>query len=133
MLLGGVDVTIHHPLGHLSKPLDEFRNYETSSRQNTVEQHYKDMRSFQTVDFVKKMHEKYSFKTGFQPRAIMSVREAFRCLESYVDASDPDLRYRVDGGRPLTCPILSINKSVFVNLFNVCTQSSESNPYATNG
>src|SRR3546814_15259086 len=34
------------------------------------------------------MHEKYSFET---PRAMMTIREAFTELETYVDSSDPDL------------------------------------------
>lgn len=42
----------------------------------------------QTLDFVKRMHEKYSFET---PRAMMTIREAFAALETYVDSSDPDL------------------------------------------
>jgi inositol oxygenase len=34
------------------------------------------------------MHRKYSFA---EPRAILTIREAFQALETYVDSSDPDL------------------------------------------
>lgn len=42
----------------------------------------------QTVDFVERMHKKYTFET---PRATMTIREAFTVLETYVDSSDPDI------------------------------------------
>lgn len=50
--------------GIATKPVDEFRNYSNSDRQYTVENHYRDMRSLQTVEFVRKMHQKYSFSNG---------------------------------------------------------------------
>lgn len=71
------------------KPVAEFRNYKDSDRQNVVENHYRLMRSNQSFAFVQKMYEKYNFD---KPRARMTVREAFRVLESYVDSSDPDVR-----------------------------------------
>lgn len=48
------------------------------------------MRQKQTLAFYKKMEAKYSFDHG-QCRARMTIREAFKALESYVDSSDPDL------------------------------------------
>ena len=72
------------------KTEDEFRNYTDSSRQSVVENHYKQMRENQSVAFVKKMHQKYDFSKP--PRAVMTVRDAFRKLESYVDSSDPDTK-----------------------------------------
>ncbi len=73
----------------LPKPKEEFRNYKDSFRHQTVENHYRLMRSNQSVEFVKKMNEKYNFD---KPRCIMTIREAFKVLENYVDSSDPDVR-----------------------------------------
>jgi len=53
-----------------------------------VEKHYEQMRTAQTLEFVNKMLEKYSFK---HPRAKLTIPEAFKVLESYVDSSDPDV------------------------------------------
>ena len=50
---------------------------------------YKLMRSNQSLAFSKKMLEKYSFHNG--PRCKMTIRDAFRALENYVDSSDPDV------------------------------------------
>jgi inositol oxygenase len=47
------------------------------------------MRTHQTLAFSQRMSEKYSFENG--PRSKMSIREAFRELETYVDSSDPDV------------------------------------------
>ena len=69
------------------KEVEEFRSYEGAS--STVERHYRDMRTFQTVAFVEKMHAKYSFADG-ACRQRMSVKECFKVLENYVDSSDPD-------------------------------------------
>lgn len=69
---------------------EEFRVYTTD--ENTparVIEHYKDMRTFQTVEFYKRMEEKYSFESG--GRRMMTIEEAFAELESYIDASDPDM------------------------------------------
>jgi inositol oxygenase len=68
------------------KALEEFRNYTDSSRHSIVELHYRKMRENQTVDFVRRMYEKYhSFD-----KAKMTVWEAFEALRDYVDSSDPD-------------------------------------------
>jgi inositol oxygenase len=68
------------------KSVEEFRNYKDSTRQATVERHYKLMRENQTVAFYDKMQAKYG---GFS-NAKMTVLEAFEALKGYVDSSDPD-------------------------------------------
>jgi len=74
-----------------SKETEAFRNYDLpNERGDTVTRHYRDMRTFQTVAFVDKMHAKYSFENG-RCRARMSVLQCFEKLEGYVDSSDPDL------------------------------------------
>jgi inositol oxygenase len=78
------------PLLDISKPKEDFRNYESSINHSIVKNHYKDMRTNQTISFVKQMHEKYSFDPS-KIRAKMTIREAFKSLESYVDSSDPDV------------------------------------------
>ena len=87
---------IDHDVSHLIenesvlKTVDKthFRNYEENERHDIVENHYRLMRANQTVEFVERMHVKYSFDN---PRARMTVREAFDKLETYVDSSDPDV------------------------------------------
>jgi inositol oxygenase len=76
----------------LPKPKEDFRNYKDSFRHESVENHYRAMRTNQTMDFVQKMEKKYNFE---QPRARMTIREAFAVLENYVDSSDPDVRYGI--------------------------------------
>lgn len=68
------------------KAAEEFRNYEDSERQSVVENHYKLMRTNQTVAFVQKMYKKYH---KFDKKK-MTIWEAFDVLGDYVDASDPD-------------------------------------------
>ena len=53
-----------------------------------VENHYKQMRTNQPLAFAEKMAKNYSIE---QPRAYMTVKEAFEKLETYVDSSDPDV------------------------------------------
>lgn len=73
----------------VSKKAEAFRNYVDSDRQDIVTNHYRLMRSNQTLDFVDKMLTKYSFE---KPRQKMTILEAFKKLETYVDSSDPDSR-----------------------------------------
>lgn len=73
-----------------AKADDDFRVYSEESSPVRVVQHYKDMRLHHTVDFYRRMEEKYSFENGTFRRE-MTVDEAFTELEHYVDASDPDL------------------------------------------
>jgi len=72
------------------KDVTQFRNYTDSVLQARVANHYRTMRKHQTVAFYEKMEEKYSFAPG-KHRAEMTIREAFKVLETYVDSSDPDL------------------------------------------
>lgn len=89
-------IEIDYPID-MPKAVEEFRNYKDSERQSVVESHYRLMRSNQTVEFVDRMMEKYSFE---KPRMHMTIREAFKVLETYVDSSDPDVRS--ESSRPVT-------------------------------
>lgn len=85
------DHHLHHTsddLKNVIKPSEEFRNYINSDRQDIVTRHYHLMRANQTLAFYERMREKYSFE---QPRAILTIHEAFKQLENYVDSSDPDV------------------------------------------
>ena len=65
-----------------------FRDYRDANnkRIQAVQQHYRDMRRYQTVDYVRRMEAKwFTFD-----KAIMTVWEAFDKLADYVDGSDPD-------------------------------------------
>ena len=62
---------------------DKTRNYENSARQMIVENHYRAMRTHQSLAFSKRMTEKYQFDT---PRALLTVGEVFTLLEDYVDS-----------------------------------------------
>lgn len=74
-----------------SKETTAFRDYDVNhDRKDVVEAHYRDMRKSQTVEFVRRMHAKYSFADG-KARAEMTLKECFDKLEEYVDSSDPDL------------------------------------------
>lgn len=73
-----------------AKADDEFRVYSEETSLPRVVEHYRDMRRFQTVDFYRRMEQKYDFENG-NYRRLMSIEEAFAELEQYVDASDPDL------------------------------------------
>lgn len=69
---------------------EKFRVYtadeDTPAR---VIEHYRDMRTNHTVEFYKRMEQKYSFDNG--GRRMMTIEQAFAELEDYIDASDPDL------------------------------------------
>jgi len=71
------------------KAAEEFRNYKDSARQAIVENHYRLMRTHQTLDFVKRMEKKY--KTF--DHAKLEIWQAFQALETYVDSSDPDAEF----------------------------------------
>ncbi|KAI8894459.1 inositol oxygenase [Globomyces pollinis-pini] len=70
----------------MGKAVETFRNYQDSSRQAIVHRHYNLMRQNQTVEFQNKMQQKW----GSFSKAKMSIWEAFKALEDYVDSSDPD-------------------------------------------
>ena len=64
-----------------------YRNYESSTRQSTVEKTYSDMHINQTVAFVKGMREKWmKFDKGEY-----TIMEAIELLDELVDDSDPDV------------------------------------------
>jgi inositol oxygenase len=69
---------------------DEFRIYNEESSERRVVEHYRDMRVNQTIEFYRRMEEKYSFENGTY-RRMMTIEQAFEELEHYIDASDPDL------------------------------------------
>lgn len=71
------------------KDLTKFRDYINSCRQDTVSKHYTMMRKNQTMAFSEKMKKKYDFSDG-KFRSIMTIKEAFNELMTYVDSSDPD-------------------------------------------
>lgn len=74
-----------NPTEIANKSLDEFRNYETSTKDN-VKEFYRLNHTFQTVDFVKKKRE-YFLKFD---KKEMPIWTAFEFLNQLVDDSDPD-------------------------------------------
>jgi hypothetical protein len=62
---------------------EDFRIYDESTSEQRVVDHYRDMRTFHTVDFYRQMEKKYSFENG-NYRRLMTIEEAFDKLESYV-------------------------------------------------
>lgn len=73
-----------------TKKEEEFRTYNNTDTSERVIQHYKDMRTHQTVEFYKRMEDKFTFDNGAY-RRLMTIEEAFKELENYIDASDPDM------------------------------------------
>lgn len=67
-----------------SAPNNEKRNYNNVSA--TISNHYKMMRQYQTVDFVKKMHSKY-----LKFEKPLFVWDALMKLNEWIDTSDPDI------------------------------------------
>ena len=66
---------------------DEESYEDEHETQAIVENHYRMMRTNQTLAFVRRMHEKYChFNHGK-----MSILEAMQKLDDFVDASDPDI------------------------------------------
>ena len=64
----------------------DFRNYTDSKFQDRVERTYREMQTYQTVNFVKEKKQQY-FKLA---HGSMDVYEVFKLLEDIVDESDPD-------------------------------------------
>ena len=62
--------------------VEDFRKYEEGTEQRVLD-HYRDMRTYQTVDFYRRMEQKYSFQNGSY-RKLMTIEEAFDELEHYV-------------------------------------------------
>jgi len=65
----------------------QLRVYTQLDEDSRVKRHYAQMRTHQTSDYVRRMTEKF----GPMNHAKMTIRAAFAALESYVDASDPDM------------------------------------------
>jgi len=63
------------------------RNYDNEKEASRVRRHYSDMRQFQTEEYVDRMIRQY----GDLENVNMTLRQAFKLLETYVDASDPDM------------------------------------------
>lgn len=66
-----------------NKAEDEFRVYDEETTLPRVVEHYRDMRQYQTVDFYRRMEQKYDFSNG-NYRKLMSIDDAFAALENYV-------------------------------------------------
>lgn len=67
---------------------EAFRVYDGAPER--VQRHYANMRAKQSVAFYAKMERLNSFEGGAY-RRMLTLTEAFEQLQSYVDASDPDL------------------------------------------
>lgn len=63
-----------------------FRNYNAPDVKASVREHYRKMRSYQTVDYVRSMHQKY-----LRYDRPMDLWEAMEHLNALIDVSDPDL------------------------------------------
>ncbi|MEL6944455.1 MAG: inositol oxygenase family protein, partial [Bacteroidota bacterium] len=63
-----------------------FRNYEQGDITAAVKEHYRKMRSRQTLDYVQRMKKKYL--TYDKP---MNLWDAMEKLDALIDVSDPDL------------------------------------------
>jgi hypothetical protein len=66
-----------------NKADDEFRVYSEETSIPRVVEHYRDMRKFQTVEYYRRMEQKYDFENG-NYRRLMTIEEAFAELEHYV-------------------------------------------------
>jgi inositol oxygenase len=69
------------------KEIKDFRVYDGSNQ--TVVEHYRDMRMNQTLEFSRRMQDKFTFANG--GRTKMTIKEGFEVLKTFVDASDPDV------------------------------------------
>jgi len=71
----------------IEKKRAQLRNYAREREASRVRNHYADMRRFQTEEYVTRMENEF----GKLDKANMTLRQAFKLLEEYVDASDPDM------------------------------------------
>jgi len=76
-----------NPVNSKKKP-EEFRNFGTGARQKRVQDFYEQNHSYQTLDFVKSLHERIKFQD-----MKMTIWEAFEFLQKLVDESDPDTNF----------------------------------------
>lgn len=74
-----------------------FRNYDATEQR--VLDHYRDMRTYETVEFYRRMEEKYSFDEGHY-RRILTIEEAFDELENY-EVGDNCLRVLTTREKPV--------------------------------
>ena len=66
-----------------TKTDEEFRIFDEATSLPRVVEHYRDMRRHQTVEFYRRMEQKYDFTNG-NYRKLMTIDEAFVELENYV-------------------------------------------------
>jgi hypothetical protein len=62
---------------------EEFRVYSEETSLERVVNHYRNMRLYHTVDFYRRMEQKYTFDNGHY-RKLMTMEQAFDELEHYV-------------------------------------------------
>ena len=67
----------------------QLRTYDLDTTEARVRDAYQSMRRNQSVEHVRMCRDKYC--TGLGQRVRMSVWDALRCLEDFVDLSDPDV------------------------------------------
>lgn len=72
--------------GRTKKTREQFRNYDENLQTDVVKKTYREMHEKQTVDFVRKMREKWC---QFN-HAEMTMMEAIMLLDNLIDESDPD-------------------------------------------
>lgn len=65
----------------------KFRQYTDDEIQKNIKNHYKDMRSKQTLEHVKKMHSLFTNRT----KKSIKIMNAINLLETFIDVSDPDI------------------------------------------
>jgi inositol oxygenase len=73
--------------GELTEAASNLRNYESEKEASRVRNHYANMRRHQTDEYVRSMEKEF----GELNKANLTLRQAFKLLETYVDASDPDM------------------------------------------
>lgn len=93
--------TSHENIKTNIKKDEDFRIYDESTSEQRVVDHYRDMRTFHTVDFYRRMEQKYSFDNG-NYRRLMTIEEAFDQLESYVVSICQSLCYKYSAVASLT-------------------------------
>jgi inositol oxygenase len=71
------------------KPLAAFRVYDKAADPGVFE-HYKQLRTNQTLAFSRAQRAKWTASWGARPGGRMTVREALAKCDSFVDRSDPD-------------------------------------------
>jgi len=119
------------------KDEDEFRVYEESTSPTRVVEHYRDMRTNQTVRFYERMEAKYSFENGTY-RSLMTMEEALEKLDGYVVSKSVSLLVlfvlvllktpRAPGAQPPPLPYLPSVRCVFDRRLSRTTTKDASDP-----